>query len=186
MWRHSAQVNGLDDADMCAKLYEAAAAGVRIDLIVRGVCRVRPGIPGVSESIRVVSVLGRFLEHHRVYCFFNRGRPTYHVASADWMRRNLERRVEVAVPVSRERSRERLRELLALCLLDELAWEMQADGAYRRPATRTAEAPASAPLLRQPTYAPEQLRILREQGVQGCLMWSIWEKIKMYKHLEDS
>ena len=89
------QVNGLDDKEMVAKLYEASAAGVRIDCIVRGVCRLRPGIPGRSENIRVVSIIGRFLEHHRIFTFFNRGRPLYYIASADWMKRNLENRIEV-------------------------------------------------------------------------------------------
>jgi polyphosphate kinase len=89
------QVNGLDDSTMVEKLYEAAEAGVRVDCIVRGVCRLRPGIPGRSENIRVVSVIGRFLEHHRVYTFHNRGKPVYYMASADWMKRNLNNRIEV-------------------------------------------------------------------------------------------
>ena len=93
------KVNGLDDPALCAKLYEASRAGVRIDAIVRGVCRLRPGVAGLSDNIRVVSVIGRFLEHHRVSIFFNGGTPEVFIGSADWMARNLDRRVEVSACV---------------------------------------------------------------------------------------
>ena len=172
------QVNGLDDTTMVAKLYEAADAGVRVDCIVRGVCRLRPGIPGRSENIRVVSIIGRFLEHHRIYTFHNRGKPLYYIASADWMKRNLNNRIEVGVPVQRARSMDRLREQLSMCLLDKWAWEMLPDGSYRRPATRTDEAGRSSVLLGQPGYPPEQLQQLEEKGTQACLMWSILHKIQ--------
>jgi hypothetical protein len=178
------QVNGLDDRQMVAKLYEASAAGVRIDCIVRGVCRIRPGIPGRSENIRVVSIIGRFLEHHRIYCFYNGGKPLYYIASADWMKRNLDNRIEIAVPVRRTRSRDRLREQLSMCLLDKWAWEMMPDGSYRRPATRTDEAPLSAVMLGQDGFSLAQMEQLNLHGTQGCLMWSILQKIQMYKQAE--
>ena len=94
-----AKMNGLDDAVICAALYRASQAGVKIHLIIRGICRVRPGIPGVSENIRVVSIVGRFLEHHRVFRFENNGSPEFYMGSADLMRRNLLRRVEVITRV---------------------------------------------------------------------------------------
>lgn len=178
-------MNGIDDQEMCAKLYEASSHGVRVDCIVRGVCRLRPGIPGRSENIRVVSIIGRFLEHHRIYSFYNGGKPRYYIASADWMKRNLNNRIELAVPVKRTRSKERLRETLSLCLLDKWAWEMLPDGSYQRPATRTDEAAQSAVLLRQPGFSDEQMEQLVAHGAQGCLTWSILQKIQMFKESEQ-
>ena len=180
------QVNGLDDQQMVAKLYEASAAGVRVDCIVRGVCRLRPGIPGRSENVRVVSVIDRFLEHHRIFSFYNGGRPLYYIASADWMKRNLNNRIEVAVPIKRALSKERLREQLATCLLDPWAWEMLPDGSYRRPATRVAEAGSSAVMLGQAGFSEEQMAQLTERGTQGCLMWSILQKIQLYNASEGN
>jgi polyphosphate kinase len=176
--RRRVKVNGLDDKAMTAKLYEASQNGVRVDCIVRGVCRLRPGIPGVSDNIRVVSVIGRFLEHHRVYMFFNGGDPLYYVGSADWMKRNLQQRVEVAAPITRSNSRDRLRELLGLSLSDAGAWEMLPDGTYRRPATRTDEAHLSAPLLNQPAFSDAMMDRLHTSGLQGTLMNAILVKIE--------
>ena len=98
------KLNALVDPQTIETLYRASRSGVRIDLIVRGVCAVRPGIPGVSDNIRVVSVVGRFLEHSRVYWFENDGSPELYLASADWMERNFFRRVEIAFPVLQHRS----------------------------------------------------------------------------------
>jgi polyphosphate kinase len=110
---------------------------VRIDLIVRGICRLRPGLPGRSETIRVISIVGRFLEHSRIFTFANGGRPEYFLGSADWMARNLDYRVEAIVPVEDARIQEELRAILDLQLGDNVkAWDMRPDGSYvqRRPA----------------------------------------------------
>ena len=130
------KTNALEDADIVRALYEASRAGVRVDLIVRDTCRLRPGLPEVSENIRVISVVGRFLEHSRVYYFRNGGEEEYYIGSADLMKRNLEQRVEIVVPVEAPALRSELRTLLDLHLADQRsAWDMQSDGTYvqRRP-----------------------------------------------------
>lgn len=126
-----AKMNAIVDPAIIEALYEASQAGVEVDLIVRGICCLRPGVPGVSERIRVVSLLGRFLEHSRAMVFRNGGREEVYISSADWMPRNLDRRVEVAVPIEDPRHRAELRRLLELMLADRRqAWEMQPDGSY--------------------------------------------------------
>ncbi len=128
-----AKMNGLDDPVIVRALYRASQAGVRIRLIVRGNCRIRPGIPGISENIEVISVIGRFLEHHRIYYFANDGTPLYFIGSADWMSRNLVARVEAIVPVEEPALQEQLQRILTSCLADRRqAWLMQADSLYRR------------------------------------------------------
>ena len=132
-----AKMNALDDRQIIDALYEAAAAGVEIDLIVRGICRLRPGLAGKSETMRVISIVGRFLEHSRVFYFANAGEPEYYIGSADWMSRNLDARVEAAVPIEDPRIQEEVKALLDLQLADNCkAWDMQSDGSYvqRRPA----------------------------------------------------
>jgi polyphosphate kinase len=125
------KMNALDDVDLVRALYAASRAGVRIDLIVRDTCRLRPGVAGVSETIRVVSVIGRFLEHARVYYFRNGGDEEYLIGSADCMKRNLESRVEVVVPVEDAALRQELRAMLdAQLLAGRGSWAMQADGTY--------------------------------------------------------
>jgi polyphosphate kinase len=134
--RIRAKLNGLADAQVIQALYGAAQAGVTVELVVRGICTLRPGVPGLSDRIRVVSRLGRFLEHARVYEF---GPPTearYFIGSADWRPRNLRRRIEAVVPVEDRRGQARLRELLDLELADPEAWVLQADGSYSRGALR--------------------------------------------------
>ena len=129
-----AKMNALLEPEIIAALYDASQVGVRIDLIVRGVCALRPGIPGVSDNIRVRSVLGRFLEHSRVFYFRNGGAGDVYLASADWMDRNFFRRIEVCFPVIDARLKRRvLREgLKPYVARDVDAWEMDADGQYRR------------------------------------------------------
>jgi polyphosphate kinase len=128
-----AKVNRLTDLHIIEALYEASQAGVKIDLIVRGVCALRPGMPEVSENIRVRSVVGRFLEHTRVFYFHNDGADDVFLASADWMPRNFFRRVEVCFPVRDPKLKKRvIAEGLLVYLEDNSeAWEMDADGAYR-------------------------------------------------------
>jgi polyphosphate kinase len=126
-----AKMNSLEDTAMCEKLYEASAAGVRIELIVRGFCCLRPGVPGMSENITVMSVIGRFLEHSRIYCFHNAGEPEYFIGSADWMYRNLNNRVECITPILDTEAQKRLRHILDVMLADRRqAWDMQPDGSY--------------------------------------------------------
>ena len=137
-----AKFNGLDDAEIIRALYRASRAGVQIDLIVRGLCRLRPGLEGVSETIRVTSILGRFLEHDRVYYFHNGGAPHIYIGSADWRRRNLSDRVEAAAPVTDPALQRRLIAVLEAALEDNrLAWDLHSDGQYvqRKPAPGEAE-----------------------------------------------
>ncbi len=130
------KVNALEDADITRALYRASQAGVKVDLIVRDTCELRPGLPGISETIRVVSVVGRFLEHGRVFYFRNGGAEEYFIGSADCMKRNLESRVEVVVPVEDPLLRQELRAVLDCQLKPESgAWEMRPDGSYIRSAT---------------------------------------------------
>ena len=126
-----AKMNALVDAETIDALYGASEAGVEIDLIVRGICCLRPGLPGVSSRIRVISVIGRFLEHSRVWQFGNAGDDELFIGSADWMPRNFLRRVEAIAPVEVPRLRDRLRHLLQTYLEDNRqAWELDADGRY--------------------------------------------------------
>jgi len=128
-----AKVNSLVDKDIVRKLYEASHAGVKIDLIVRGICQLRPGIPGVSDTITVRSSVGRFLEHSRIFYFANGGDARVWLSSADWMFRNLNERVELLFPVDDPANVERLKTILDIFLLDnQKAYLMRNDGTYRR------------------------------------------------------
>jgi polyphosphate kinase len=148
-----AKMNALEDPVIVRRLYEASQAGVTIDLIVRGNCRLRPGIPGVSENIRIISIIGRFLEHSRIFYFHNDGAPLFYIGSADWMRRNLSARVEAAVAIEDPRLQEYLWFILQSSLNDQRhAWEMQPDGRYRQ---------------RQPAVGDG---VLQSGGVQSDLM----------------
>jgi polyphosphate kinase len=129
-----AKLNSLVDKEIIEKLYEASCAEVNIDLIVRGICCLRPKLPGLSEYIRVVSIVGRFLEHSRIYYFENAGQPELYLSSADWMPRNFYRRVEVAFPIETPALRDHItHEVLPRFLHDRVkARELQPDGSYRR------------------------------------------------------
>jgi polyphosphate kinase len=128
-----AKMNSLIEPQIVRALYEASIAGVRVDLIVRGICALRPGIGGVSENIRVRSIVGRFLEHTRVYHFQNGGDPETFCGSADWMDRNFFRRIEVCFPIRRDSHRARVLADLELYLADNCeAWELRSDGSYLR------------------------------------------------------
>ena len=129
-----AKINGLLEPAVVQALYRASQAGVRIDIVCRGICALRPGIPGVSDTIRVLSIVDRFLEHSRIFYFGNNGDPQVYIGSADWMDRNLSRRVEVVFPVEQPDLKKRLiQEVLTLTLADNVkARELLSDGSYRR------------------------------------------------------
>jgi polyphosphate kinase len=127
-----AKMNALVDPAIIALLYEASQAGVVIELVIRGMCSLRPGLAGVSETIRVVSVIGRFLEHSRLFWFANGGQAEVFIGSADWMPRNLDRRVEAVAPIEDAPLRKELEGLLDLYLSDSDAWHMRDDGTYVR------------------------------------------------------
>ncbi|HEY7503676.1 MAG TPA: polyphosphate kinase 1 [Gemmatimonadales bacterium] len=130
--RIRAKVNGIADTEVVQALYRASRAGVAIELVVRGLCVLRPGVPGHSERVRVVSRLGRHLEHARIYHFANGGDDRYHIGSADWRPRNLRRRVEVVTPVTDAAARATLDGILTRELTDPDGWVLQPDGSYRR------------------------------------------------------
>ena len=136
-----AKMNSLIEPGIIRALYEASRAGVQIDLIVRGMCTLRPGVPGLSENIRVRSIIGRLLEHSRVFYFHSGGREELFIASADWMGRNFFRRIEICTPVENPTIKQRImREALTLALADNRkAWLMQPDGSYIRAAVQEGE-----------------------------------------------
>jgi polyphosphate kinase len=128
-----AKVNALIEPQIIDTLYRASAAGVKIDLIVRGMCSLRPGVPGLSDNIRVRSIVGRFLEHSRIYYFHNGGKEEYFCSSADWMERNFFHRTEVCFPIRQRPLKERLKADLELFLADNCqAWKLLADGGYEK------------------------------------------------------
>ena len=150
-----AKMNSLEDPQIVRALYEAAQAGVEIDLVVRGLCRLRAGVPGLSERIRVRSIVGRFLEHARIFYFANGGAPEYYLGSADWMSRNLDWRVEAMVPVETPELQGELAAILELQLADNCkAWDLQPDGTW----TRRQPAPG------EPRRSSQQLLMERAQA----------------------
>jgi polyphosphate kinase len=144
-----AKMNSLLEPQIIAELYEASQAGVEIDLIVRGVCSLRGGVPGLSENIRVRSVIGRFLEHHRIYYFLADGQEKLYLSSADWMERNFFRRIEIGFPVLDPALKRRvLREGLKPYLADNCqSWEMKADSSYQLRRSRARRISAQEMLL---------------------------------------
>lgn len=161
-----AKMNALDDVEMIQELYRASQAGVQIDLIVRGHCRLRPGLPRFSENIRVISTLGRFLEHSRVYYFQNHEDPLVFIGSADWQRRNLDDRVETIVRVEEASLRARLIRLLQFALNDRVsAWELWPDGFY---AQRVPEQPGDGTGLQELL-----MRRARERTAEADAPWDI-------------
>ena len=133
------KMNNLVDQPIIDALYAASSAGVRVDLIIRGVCCLRPGVPGLSENIRVRSIIGRYLEHSRIFYFGGAGvsPAEYYIGSADMMPRNLDRRVEAVVPVTDPDLQARLQQILAVNLADDsLAWELHPDGTWIKVPTK--------------------------------------------------
>ena len=128
-----AKMNSLVDANIIDALYDASCAGVKIDLIVRGICCLRPGVPGLSENITVRSITGRFLEHSRIYYFYNEGQEDIYLSSADWMPRNLIRRVELLFPVEDPDCKARVMEVLDVELEDTVRSHfLDSDGSYHK------------------------------------------------------
>ncbi len=147
-----AKMNSLVDNQIIRTLYKASQAGVKIDLIIRGICCLRPGVPEVSDNIRVTSVIGRLLEHSRIFYFHNGGDEEIYIGSADWMSRNLSRRVEAITPVETPKLKEELQEILGILLADNRqAWELQPNGNYiqRRPESDAAAQSAQATFMAQ-------------------------------------
>jgi polyphosphate kinase len=146
-----AKMNALLEPETIEALYEASQAGVEVDLIVRGPCALRPGVPGLSDNIRVRSVVGRFLEHHRIFHFHADGAEHMYLSSADWMDRNFFRRIEIAFPVLDPRLKRRvMKEGLRPYLGDNCqAWDMQPDGKYRRKHPRSIRRAAQLILLKE-------------------------------------
>ena len=142
-----AKMNSLTDLDMINLLYEASNAGVRIQLIIRGICCLKPGVKGLSENIEVISIIGRFLEHSRIFWFRNDSQESFYIGSADWMTRNLDRRVEAIVPVLDINLQNELKELLQVMLQDNRqAWELDSTGEWRQRNTKPEETELSTHL----------------------------------------
>ncbi len=164
------KMNALEDADITRALYLASQAGVTVHLLVRDTCRLRPGIPGLSEHIRVRSIVGRFLEHSRVYYFRNGGEEEYYIGSADCMTRNLESRVEVIAPVEESSLRAELRAVLDSQLEDNVgAWDMQADGSYLQAKPAASEPPRGSQqvLMKRAGQRSTEAHRLRKRKTRG-------------------
>ncbi len=147
-----AKMNSLVDPSIIALLYEASQAGVKIELIIRGMCSLYPGREGLSENIRVISIIGQFLEHSRIFSFANGGSPDMYIGSADWMSRNLDRRIEAVTPIEQPEHRQKLERLLQLYLNDNQgAWDMQSDGTFvqRKPDKEDPERNAQIQLVNE-------------------------------------
>jgi polyphosphate kinase len=156
------KMNALEDVDITRALYRAAQAGVKIQMVVRDTCRLRPGIPGLSDSVRVVSIVGRFLEHGRIYYFRNGGAEEYFIGSADCMTRNLESRVEVLTPIEDAGERKDLRVILDTQLNTRRgAWELHSDGSYTPLASADDSSPSVQELLT--VYADKKLSVSERQ-----------------------
>ena len=137
----SARMNSLTDGELIRALYTASIAGVKIRLLIRGTCCLRPGMPGVSENIAVSSIIDRYLEHSRIFIFEARGNPRVFLSSADWMTRNLNRRVEILFPIEDETLKEEITEMLELSLSDNVKRRIASpNGEYARPSRRGREA----------------------------------------------
>ncbi len=172
------KMNALEDVDITRALYKAAQAGVKIDLIVRDTCRMRAGIPGLSENVRIISVVGRFLEHTRIYYFHNGGDEEYYIGSADLMTRNLESRVEVVAPVDDVKLRQELRLILDVQLSSKKhVWEMRPDGSY---VERSSTPAADSVMSSQDTFI--ELAQKRKSAAAKHRQSRLREKLLTYFH----
>jgi polyphosphate kinase len=172
------KMNALEDVDITRALYRAARAGVKIDLIVRDTCRMRAGLPGISENVRIISVAGRFLEHARIYYFHNGGKEEYYIGSADLMTRNLESRVEVVAPVDDDRLTQELRLIIDVQLSSKKnVWEMKPDGTYEE---RTYDREDETVMSSQETFI--QLASKRKTAAAKHRQTKLREKLLTYFH----
>jgi polyphosphate kinase len=173
-----AKMNALVDTKVIRKLYEASRAGVRIDLLVRGICCLRPGMPGISDNIRVLSILDRFLEHSRIYYFHNGGNPEIYSGSADWMTRNFKKRAEILYPIEDTELKTRIiNEILRTYLNDNVKSRlMQPDGSYVR-----VKAKDGGKLVRSQSAL---IGIAREGGVKSPPYEELVKKIGKKKGLK--
>ncbi|MCB1823630.1 MAG: polyphosphate kinase 1 [Candidatus Competibacteraceae bacterium] len=173
------KMNALEDKDITAALYRASQAGIPVDLIIRDTCRLRPGIAGLSEQVRVVSIVGRFLEHTRIYHFLNGGAEEYFIGSADCMKRNLESRVEVVAPVELPELQRELRQILDVQLNDRRdAWDMQSDGAYiqRTPGEGDDPRGSQLMLIELAERRQKEARRLKKRKPKGIARRPIFER----------
>ena len=163
------KVNALEDQDIVRAFYQASMAGVKIDLLVRDTCRLRPGIEGLSQNIRVFSVVGRFLEHSRIYYFRNRDNPEYYIGSADTMKRNLEHRVEVLAPINEPELQAALRNIIDTLLSSEYSvWQMNSDGSYTRLEGKEDGASSQQALIDQAQERMLNAKSTRKRKSQGA------------------
>ena len=164
-----AKMNSLLDRELICKLYEASSNGVKIDLIVRGICVLKPGIPGISDNIHVRSIVGRFLEHSRIFYFYNAAEENIFISSADWMPRNLNERVELMAPVGDDRHKERIKAILELQLKDNnKAHVMRSDGSYRKTDKRNRDVHSQKELLLEAIEAAKEDEMSIEQRLRPC------------------
>jgi len=162
------KMNALEDGDVVRALYRASQAGVKVDLIVRDTCRIRPGIPGLSDNISVVSIVGRFLEHARLYYFRNGGKEVYYLSSADSMKRNLEARVEILCPVEAPDLMQELRTILDTQLNDRCsAWDMKSDGSYSQRSCTNEDTPCGTHQQMINHSEKRQMALTKEKNTNG-------------------
>ena len=172
------KMNALEDKDIVYQLYRASQAGVKVDLIIRDSCRLRPGVPGLSENIRVTSIIGRFLEHTRLYYFLTGGEEEYFIGSADLMHRNLEKRIEVLSPIEDPILQKEIRQILDIQLNDQSsAWEMKLDGQYERPANLKGKRGRSSQevlieIAEKRRAAARKIKLLQSKGKSKKEFWS--------------
>ena len=167
-----AKMNSLCDRQIIEKLYEASSVGVEIYLVIRGICCLRTGIPGVSEHIHVTSIVGTFLEHSRIFYFYNNGQEDIYMGSADWMPRNLDRRVEIVFPVEDDVIKDRIKHILDVLLRDNLkAYAMLSDGTYAKMSRRGKQAIGA-----QMTFCREAMEGAKEETTvwKGRRFIPIW------------
>lgn len=158
-----AKMNALIDPQIIQALYKASQAGVQVELIVRGICSLRPGVTGISENIRVISIVGRFLEHSRIYYFWNDGQELIYLSSADWMQRNLDRRVELLFPIESPELRQEIKESVALYFSEIMKTRiLKPDGLYKRPPRRPEGTPNLHDLLIRRAHEAQKRAIIVE------------------------